>query len=200
MSRTLEQVDADLAALEASFESETTPSRAELANRMSSLLDKWQAREAEFRAWMTGVIDGGPNGDGFYPLTDASGYTQLAACPAKLRDITQVPIQHLTPSSPSLAIDAAEGEVVRIALNASSLALTVGSAVTDTAHEQRLKLYLVQDAAGGRLVGWPANIMWNQQRAPILSVTPNYTDIVELSSIDGGLTWFGSFAGVGFSL
>lgn len=176
MSRTLAQVDTDLASLEAAFDAEATPSRAELANKMSALLDKWQAREVEFRAWMTGTIDGGPNGDGFYPLTDATGFAQLAACPAKLRDITQIPVRRIVPSSPAFAIDAAAGAVVHIALNAAALTLTIGSTLADSDHEQRLKLYLAQDATGGRLVVWPANIMWNQQRAPILSVTPIYTD------------------------
>jgi hypothetical protein len=199
MSRTLDQIDTDLAALEAEFAAETTLSRAELANKMSDLLDKWQAREDELRAWMSGTISGGPNSDGFYPLTDAAGYTQLAACPAKLKDITQIPIQRITPSTSSLTLDAAAGEVVVLTLN-RNVTLTIGSTITDTAHEQRLKLYLAQDGTGGRIVTWPANIFWNQQRKPILSVSPLYTDIVALSSIDGGVTWFGSFAGVAFTL
>lgn len=199
MSRTLDQLDTDLSALEATVDAELSPSRAELTNQMSDLLDKWQARETQFREWMTGTISGGPNGDGFYPLSDSTGYTQLAACPAKLRDISQVIIQRITPSSSSLFVDALAGPVAHITLNVASLTLTVGTTTTDSAHEHRLRLYLTQDGTGGRNISWPPNIMWNQQREPILSVTPGYTDIVDLSSIDGGLTWFGIFAGVAFT-
>lgn len=199
MTRTLEQIDTDLASLETTYAADTTPSRAELANKTSEVLDLWQDREAQFRDWMGGTITGGPNDDGYYPLSDSTGYTQLAACPAKLRDISQVIIQHITPSSSSQFVDAADGPVARIVLNAASLTLTVGSTTVDTAHELRLRLYLVQDATGGRDITWPSNIMWSQQRPPILSVTPTYTDIIDLSSIDGGITWYGIFAGVAFA-
>ncbi|BDD65021.1 hypothetical protein Sj15T_00420 [Sphingobium sp. TA15] len=199
MTRTLEQIDTDLADLEATYAADTTPSRAELANKTSEVLDNWQAREEQFRAWMTGTITGGPNNDGYYPLSDSTGYTQLAACPAKLRDITEAPIQHITPSSSSQFVDVVAGPAARITLNAANLTLTVGSTIVDTAHELRLRLYLVQDATGGRGVTWPSNIMWSQQRPPILSVTPTYTDIIDLTSIDGGITWYGIFAGVAFT-
>ncbi|EPR16748.1 hypothetical protein M527_13865, partial [Sphingobium indicum IP26] len=139
------------------------------------------------------------NNDGYYPLSDSTGYTQLAACPAKLRDITEAPIQHITPSSSSQFVDVVAGPAARITLNAANLTLTVGSTIVDTAHELRLRLYLVQDATGGRGVTWPSNIMWSQQRPPILSVTPTYTDIIDLTSIDGGITWYGIFAGVAFT-
>ncbi|QDC38697.1 hypothetical protein [Sphingobium fuliginis] len=199
MSRTLEQLDTDLSTLEATVDAELSPSRAELTNKMSELLDAWNSREAQFREWMTGTINGGPNGDGYYPLSDSTGFTQLAACPAKLRDITQVIIQRITPSSSNLFVDALAGATAHITLNATSLTLTVGTTTTDPLHEHRLRLYLTQDGTGGRDVIWPPNIAWNQQREPILSVTPGYTDIIDLSSIDGGLTWFGIFAGVAFS-
>lgn len=199
MSRTLDQLDTDLSALETTVEAELSPSRAELTNRMSELLDAWQARETQFREWMTGTISGGPNGDGYYPLSDSTGYSQLAACPAKLRDISQDIIQRITPSSSSLFVDALAGPVAHITLNTASLTLTVGVTTVDTGHEHRLRLYLTQDGSGGRDIVWPSNIAWNQQREPILSVTPGYTDMIDLSSIDGGITWFGIFAGVAFT-
>jgi len=199
MSRTLDQLDTDLAALETTVGAELSPSRAELTNQMSELIDKWNARETQLREWMTGTINGGPNGDGHYPLSDSTGYTQLAACPAKLRDISQVIIQRITPTSSSLFVDAHAGPVAHITLNTASLNLTVGVTTVDTAHEHRLRLYLTQDGSGGRDISWPSNIVWNQQREPILSVTPGYTDIIDLTSIDGGVTWFGIFAGVAFT-
>ena len=199
MTRTLEQIDTDLADLEATYAADTTPTRAELANKTSEVLDNWQSREEQFRAWMTGTITGGPNNDGYYPLSDSTGYTQLAACPAKLKDISQVTLQHITPSTASQFVDATDGGAARILLNTATLTLTVGATTVDTAHELKLRLYLVQDTTGGRNVAWPSNIMWSQQRPPILSVSANYTDIIDLSSIDGGITWFGIFAGVAFT-
>lgn len=64
----------------------TNTTNAELASKVSSLLNSWQTREDEFRAWHGGVANGGPGGDGRYPLTDALGNTQAIACPAKLAD------------------------------------------------------------------------------------------------------------------
>lgn len=59
---------------------------AQLQQQISELLAAWNEREAQFRAWLAGTPNGGPNGDGKYPLTDASGVTQLVDCPAKLAD------------------------------------------------------------------------------------------------------------------
>ena len=58
----------------------------QLASQINALLTKWNGREAEFRGWLAGSADGGPNGDGRYPLTNASGTTALVDCPAKLAD------------------------------------------------------------------------------------------------------------------
>lgn len=59
---------------------------AQLTQQINNLLTSWNEREAQFRAWLAGTPTGGPNGDGRYPLSDASGVTQLVDCPAKLAD------------------------------------------------------------------------------------------------------------------
>jgi len=64
----------------------TQPTNAQLAAQITTLLAKWNAREAEFRDWLAGAPDGGPNNDGRYPLTNASGESFLVDCPAKLAD------------------------------------------------------------------------------------------------------------------
>lgn len=64
----------------------TQPTNAQLAAQITALLAKWNAREAEFRDWLAGVPDGGPNNDGRYPLTNASGESFLVDCPAKMAD------------------------------------------------------------------------------------------------------------------
>lgn len=79
----------------------TNTTNAELASKVSSLLNSWQTREDEFRAWHGGVANGGPGGDGRYPLTDALGNTQNIACPAKLA------ANVLSPSLDTLSVDTA---------------------------------------------------------------------------------------------
>jgi hypothetical protein len=59
---------------------------AQLTQQINNLLAAWNQREAQFRDWLAGTPTGGPNGDGRYPLSDASGVTQLVDCPAKLAD------------------------------------------------------------------------------------------------------------------
>lgn len=38
--------------------------------------------QADLLAWLNGTVDGGPNGDGKYPLIDKQGVTHLVLCPA----------------------------------------------------------------------------------------------------------------------
>lgn len=57
---------------------------AQLAERISDLIDLWRNREQEFQAWLAGVADGGPDGDGRYPLTDTLGVVRLTKSPARL--------------------------------------------------------------------------------------------------------------------
>lgn len=59
---------------------------AQLSQQIIDLLAAWNEREAQFRAWLAGTSTGGPNSDGRYPLSDATGDTQLVDCPAKLAD------------------------------------------------------------------------------------------------------------------
>jgi hypothetical protein len=64
---------------------------ASLASQITALLQQWNAREAEMRNWMAGPVDGGANGDGRFPLTDASGRSYLAPSLLKLADLVEGP-------------------------------------------------------------------------------------------------------------
>lgn len=55
-----------------------------LAAQMSNLVAAWNGRELEFRDWVGGGVTGGPNSDGYYPMTNGLGVTSLVPCPAKL--------------------------------------------------------------------------------------------------------------------
>src|SRR3546814_19402520 len=67
------------------------PTNSQLASQITTLLQKWNAREAEFRDWLAGLANGGPNGDGKFPLTDASGRTELVLSPNALADAVSGP-------------------------------------------------------------------------------------------------------------
>ena len=98
---------------------------AQLAAQIATLLQTWNAREAEFRDWMAGVPDGGPNGDGKYPLTDASGRTVLVDCPAKLADTVDGPAG--ASLAAQLAAEAARDETITARDNAREDAEAAGA-------------------------------------------------------------------------
>ncbi|MCB9942988.1 MAG: hypothetical protein H6851_05130 [Geminicoccaceae bacterium] len=52
-------------------------------------------------------------------------------------------------------------------------------------------LYLRQDGTGGRTVTWPASVKWSGGTAPVLSTGAARTDVVMLTSFDGGATVHG---------
>ncbi|OWK27587.1 hypothetical protein [Sphingomonas dokdonensis] len=57
-------------------------SQAELLERVSALLGRRDLTQVEFSNWLGGSADGGPNGDGYYPLTDSTGFTRFVQSPA----------------------------------------------------------------------------------------------------------------------
>lgn len=59
-------------------------SNAALAAQISAMVEQWRDREVEFATWVNGEADGGPYGDGRYPLTDYLGNVQYVPCPAAL--------------------------------------------------------------------------------------------------------------------
>ncbi len=63
----------------------------------------------------------------------------------------------------------------------------------------KLRIYLVQDGTGTRLVTWPASVKWPAGVAPTLSAAANAVDIVELETVDGGSTWFGNLIGTAYA-
>ncbi|MBB3267576.1 hypothetical protein FHW79_005237 [Azospirillum sp. OGB3] len=61
-----------------------TMSNAEIAAELMAMVGKWQVREDQYDDWVAGEPDGGPNGDGKYPLTDSKGVTRLVTSPGRL--------------------------------------------------------------------------------------------------------------------
>lgn len=56
----------------------------DLASIMGVVTERFNQATSLLRAWSGGVANGGPDGDGKYPLSDAAGNTYLIECPAKL--------------------------------------------------------------------------------------------------------------------
>lgn len=61
----------------------------------------------------------------------------------------------------------------------------------------QLVLFLRQDATGGHSVTWPSGITWPGGSPPALGTAAGATSIVELWTLDGGTTWYGSEPGAG---
>lgn len=61
-----------------------TLSNAELAGEIAAMVAKWAVREDQYDDWLGGSPNGGPNGNGKYPLTDSKGVTRLVENPARL--------------------------------------------------------------------------------------------------------------------
>lgn len=100
---------------------------AALAQKVNSLLTLWREREVQFREWLNGTVDGGPNGDGKYPLSDQLGHTQLVPSPAALADLVSGPA--------GAASDAADEAASSADAAASSAAAASTSASNAFNHE-----------------------------------------------------------------
>lgn len=59
-------------------------SLAQLTGLLAVAVTRFGNASEEFRQWAGGVINGGPNGDGNYPLSDGFGNSQLVPCPARI--------------------------------------------------------------------------------------------------------------------
>ena len=63
-----------------------------LGARISTTIDNWNAFLDQNRNWLAGTADGGPDGDGLYPLTNGVGLTVMVPCPAALADSVSGPV------------------------------------------------------------------------------------------------------------
>jgi hypothetical protein len=61
-----------------------------------------------------------------------------------------------------------------------------------------LQIFLQQDATGSRTVVWPSSVRWGTAPTPTLSTAPSKTDIFQLTTLNGGSSWFATVIGRGF--
>ena len=59
-----------------------------LASKVTTTAGAWNTDVMQRLDWWTGAADGGPNGDGLYPMTNAAGVTTLFPSLAKILDST----------------------------------------------------------------------------------------------------------------
>lgn len=90
-------------------------SLAQLTGLMAVAATRFSNASQEFRAWAGGVVDGGPNGDGEYPLSDGFGNTFLVPCPARIAasaGISYPAVAALTARTTPYAAEASGPEVI----------------------------------------------------------------------------------------
>jgi hypothetical protein len=97
----------------------------QLADAVSDLIASWQTFMDEHRAWLGGVVGGGPNSDGKYPLTDDLDVTVLVKAPAQLQaDVTGMV------SSASAYATAASASATAAAASATTASTQAGNAAS----------------------------------------------------------------------
>ncbi len=80
---------------------------AELLTRLSALLGRRDLTQVQFSDWAGGSADGGPDGDGAYPLSDSTGFERKVPSPASVAKIAE-DLEATVASAPALAPPAFE--------------------------------------------------------------------------------------------
>lgn len=57
--------------------------------------------------------------------------------------------------------------------------------------EMTVTIFLQQDGTGTRIPTWPASVHWSDGITPVLTTTINRLDAVTLTTVDGGVTYYG---------
>lgn len=97
--------------------------------------------------------------------------------------------------SASFSLDVGKGPVQKVTLAASSITITLTNAKPAGSGgpgplAQRVRIELTQDATGTRLIPtFSPALNYGTAGAPTLTVTAAKTDILDLESLDGGVSW-----------
>ncbi|MCA0944479.1 hypothetical protein LCM08_06110 [Salipiger pacificus] len=179
---------------------------ADLAANVAGLISKYSDLNVALGNWLTGTATGGPNGDGYYPVTIA-GEEHLIPCPA-LIDPPATPEERVargiynrvthSPAGDNVTLDLGQGSVFRLVLNAASCLLVMSNKPTEAGTAFHATVVLEQ-GTGGNLIDWSqiANLKWNGGVLPVLSSAQGAVDVVDLMTLDGGNSWFGFYSGQG---
>ena len=100
-------------------------------------------------------------------------------------------------ASASTSLDCSTANNFVVAMNASVTTLSFTN-VPATGRLYTMTLFLQQDATGSRTITWPASVKWSAGVAPTLTTTATKTDIISLTTFDGGTTWYGFIGGLNY--
>lgn len=106
-------------------------SNAQLAQKISDLIDYWSSFSVEYADWLGGTVSGGPNSDGEYPLTDYTGTETLVKSPAKLQDDVDNITTGATAQANAAAASAAAASTSETNAAASAATATAQAALAD---------------------------------------------------------------------
>lgn len=98
-------------------------------------------------------------------------------------------------SGTAKTLDLANGSVQKLTLTGNCVITLTAPAAGAF---RQLLLYLVQDGSGLRLATWPGAVGWGAVGVPTLSIGANKTDVVRLTTINGGTNWLAQSVGLGF--
>ena len=101
-------------------------------------------------------------------------------------------IQHLTGENSYSLVPKNYG-VYDITLSAPDSIINIDRTGLDNKSVAEVKIYLKQ-GTGSNTVTWTTDIKWMHDLMPILATEAGKVDIVVLTSVDGGNTWFGAIA------
>lgn len=103
-----------------------------------------------------------------------------------------------TNAGSSYTVDIANGNVFNLILNSTTCALTFSNP-TARGTLCSFTLFIKQDATGGRVVTWPAGVIWSDAIAPTLTPVANRFDYFVFQTVNGGGNWFGFVAGQNYA-
>lgn len=81
--------------------------------------------------------------------------------------------------------------VYNVVLSADTTTFIINSAGLAPTNLAEIRIYLKQ-GTGANTIAWPENVKWLDGIKPVTSFTKDSIDVVQLSSVDGGVTWLGS--------
>lgn len=135
-------------------------------------------------------------------LTDAGVFAPWVSV-----DRTGQVIDVITFQGPTQAVAAVRGNSTSHATGANqALDLSLGNTFYETlggntaftftnppvsGREQTFTIFLRQDGVGTRIPTWPASVHWSDGLTPVLTTTINRVDAVTLTTVDGGVTYYG---------
>ncbi len=91
----------------------------------------------------------------------------------------------------SYNLEPSKYNVFNINLTEATTTISLSANDVSSANLIEIRIYLKQ-GSGANTVTWSNNIKWLNDVTPALSFEKGKTDIVQLSSVDGGASWLGS--------